>query len=456
MKINCGIAEDLLPLYVDGICTQGSRQAVEEHLKNCEMCREKYRRMTSDLEMDFSTGNDADMGNTGHDSVEADKENAGKFRKGIRKLRRRWFMSVIAAFMVIPVLFCTVNQFRGEGICFTNLYQIIQGYRYLAAIENGQYDRAFDMIDSEDVWKSLTETDSGANVSDYQSMVIDSETWYSLNWDNFTGSSSKAGEAVTDEERESAAEEKTEAVVNGEDALAIWENILQRGQYAMFIVPEQAYLQLKKENRLPEMIPMESGETEENYIRRIQDTDGTMYYAGSYMIPLYDDNLSDREIIEYVKWDSLVVPESIWKEMYAAEQESGKEFIKAAKWYTDMGYEAWRDESKKRFIQAMEQFQEKYGSFKKTGFHAAYRMISQNEKEQENCGKVWWQMEYDLYFDGRKKCCGGIILMCRSGKIRLAGGYDYGFIDDISPDGGSAVDEFINLMAEFWYRFGDD
>lgn len=35
-NVTCGIAEDLLPLYMDGCCSKDSRQAVEEHMRTCE------------------------------------------------------------------------------------------------------------------------------------------------------------------------------------------------------------------------------------------------------------------------------------------------------------------------------------------------------------------------------------------------------------------------------------
>ena len=38
--MNCDIVRDLLPLYEDGLCSEESRKAVEEHLKTCEACRE--------------------------------------------------------------------------------------------------------------------------------------------------------------------------------------------------------------------------------------------------------------------------------------------------------------------------------------------------------------------------------------------------------------------------------
>lgn len=47
MKISCNMAEDLLPLYLDGTCSQDSRAALEAHLEECERCREILRRMQS-------------------------------------------------------------------------------------------------------------------------------------------------------------------------------------------------------------------------------------------------------------------------------------------------------------------------------------------------------------------------------------------------------------------------
>lgn len=38
-KLNCSIIKDLIPSYLDGICSEDSREAVEEHLASCEPCR---------------------------------------------------------------------------------------------------------------------------------------------------------------------------------------------------------------------------------------------------------------------------------------------------------------------------------------------------------------------------------------------------------------------------------
>ena len=47
MNISCKIAEDLLPLYLDNSCSEDSRAALEEHLKDCPSCRMKLNRMQS-------------------------------------------------------------------------------------------------------------------------------------------------------------------------------------------------------------------------------------------------------------------------------------------------------------------------------------------------------------------------------------------------------------------------
>jgi len=48
-RITCGIAEDLLPLYIDGCCSEDSRQVLEEHLETCKKCKEKYAHMQKEI-----------------------------------------------------------------------------------------------------------------------------------------------------------------------------------------------------------------------------------------------------------------------------------------------------------------------------------------------------------------------------------------------------------------------
>lgn len=46
MKIPCSIAKDLMPLYHDGVCSDETKAAVEEHLDDCASCRELYGKLS--------------------------------------------------------------------------------------------------------------------------------------------------------------------------------------------------------------------------------------------------------------------------------------------------------------------------------------------------------------------------------------------------------------------------
>lgn len=47
--ITCGMAADLLPLYLDGRCSADSRAALEAHMDTCPACRAQYAQLRRDL-----------------------------------------------------------------------------------------------------------------------------------------------------------------------------------------------------------------------------------------------------------------------------------------------------------------------------------------------------------------------------------------------------------------------
>lgn len=44
-RMHCDIVKDLLPLYVDDVCSEKSRMVIEEHLKECEECKKCYEQL---------------------------------------------------------------------------------------------------------------------------------------------------------------------------------------------------------------------------------------------------------------------------------------------------------------------------------------------------------------------------------------------------------------------------
>lgn len=92
MKITCGIVEDLLPLYIDDICSPDSKAALEEHLNGCPSCREKLNRMQKD---DFGW----------KDQVDANEIQLVNYAKKIRNHRIRVaILSIITTLALAALL----------------------------------------------------------------------------------------------------------------------------------------------------------------------------------------------------------------------------------------------------------------------------------------------------------------------------------------------------------------
>lgn len=71
MKISCEIIKDLLPLYLDGVCSNDSKALIEEHLAECDSCKAELQAMKGELFMN-------------------DKEQNLKEAEAVKKLSRRW------------------------------------------------------------------------------------------------------------------------------------------------------------------------------------------------------------------------------------------------------------------------------------------------------------------------------------------------------------------------------
>ena len=78
MKVTCKVIQDLLPLYVDGVCSPDTAALVEEHLKDCEACQEAYHALK---EAPAPTPGD------GADKDAAVAKGLKKVKNGLRKKR---------------------------------------------------------------------------------------------------------------------------------------------------------------------------------------------------------------------------------------------------------------------------------------------------------------------------------------------------------------------------------
>lgn len=137
MNQNCEVIRDLLLLYEEDACSEATKKFVEEHLLVCEDCR-KYREA-----LKFSE----------HITVpeieEDDKTEKKVISRSFRKIKRRWVVSIIAILMIFPIAglgFLGVNEYKKEGICFSNLQEIAQCKKWVEYIEEGKFEEAAEMM----------------------------------------------------------------------------------------------------------------------------------------------------------------------------------------------------------------------------------------------------------------------------------------------------------------------
>ena len=95
MRLSCDVIQDLLPLYVDQACSEDSTGLVEEHMAECEVCRQTYDAMKSDGKTE-------------------ELVNSEEFRKqqtdSVKKVKKKWSRS--------KKIFLTVGIIIGAGLLY--------------------------------------------------------------------------------------------------------------------------------------------------------------------------------------------------------------------------------------------------------------------------------------------------------------------------------------------------
>ncbi len=115
-RFDCDITKDLLPLYVDSVCSKKSCECIEEHLKECNSCREELRILRECPEIP---------------TVEADVKKAVKNAgKRIKKGKKKAIIETTALIMIVALLVSTVTVYRvilNNAITEYNSYSNMEG-----------------------------------------------------------------------------------------------------------------------------------------------------------------------------------------------------------------------------------------------------------------------------------------------------------------------------------------
>ena len=107
-KINCNVIQDILPLYIDNVVSDDTKELVEEHLQNCEICQRVYHETKTDLENDMKIS-----AQTKESSHEAN--DLKSFRKFLKKRKIKTILLSIAATVIC---FVAVFTFMNKHVTY--------------------------------------------------------------------------------------------------------------------------------------------------------------------------------------------------------------------------------------------------------------------------------------------------------------------------------------------------
>lgn len=113
--MKCKIICDLLPMYIDDVCSDETKELVEQHLDTCSGCRQEYEKMKTEITMNQAE----DMGEK--ELMERGKETMTEHVK--EKLYRRGILGDTILNLLLS--FCMfIYSIQGMGEEF-NVYAII-------------------------------------------------------------------------------------------------------------------------------------------------------------------------------------------------------------------------------------------------------------------------------------------------------------------------------------------
>lgn len=100
MKIDCEVIKDLLPLYIDGACSNKSKEIIEEHIRECNSCKKEFQLMNNDLCLSHVEKN--------LDEAKAIKKISKEWKKGMLKALVKGIL-ITAIFALIFFIFMDVK-----------------------------------------------------------------------------------------------------------------------------------------------------------------------------------------------------------------------------------------------------------------------------------------------------------------------------------------------------------
>lgn len=101
-KISCNTIKDLLPLYIDGVCSSDSIDIIEEHLKECPLCEAELVNLQNNTDIKPEIDKDVDKAvKTANKKIKKGKKKA--VIKTLSLVMSLLLVIGIAAYLVVPI-----------------------------------------------------------------------------------------------------------------------------------------------------------------------------------------------------------------------------------------------------------------------------------------------------------------------------------------------------------------
>lgn len=120
--MNCNIVKDLIPSYIDGLCSQDSKILVEEHIKTCPACKAVFDSMADGMNVEAS--DDQNVGGVNSSDVISIDEKAvmQKVNQKLKKdAQRKVTKYVIAAIVTVVLVIMLVLPIQSMNVRDLNI-----------------------------------------------------------------------------------------------------------------------------------------------------------------------------------------------------------------------------------------------------------------------------------------------------------------------------------------------
>ncbi|WP_312653307.1 zf-HC2 domain-containing protein [Proteiniclasticum sp.] len=387
--ISCKIIQDLLILYASDECSDDSKHMVENHLETCMECQNAFETLKEPaltVKEKFLDVRTEDF----------------NFRKGFKKIRTRWFLSLISVLLIFPLLGAGIlvrNQAKGEGIAFTNLEELYATRSFLKAVQKGEYERAFSYIDVDRLYESVT-GDPIEHIDDWDSkyieVEIDGELWY-----------------VNSEVYQS----DYEAYLKSGDADEFWAAMMiyNSEQRSTTAIPETRFENSAKifaihSGRSIRVVDKDTVVPDYGFdYTLLKAADGKMFYYPTYG-GSYDEN--DPQVLIN---GSFIIPASVYETFMILIDQETEKVKETAEYYRKMGISSYTEILKKDFLSNMQNLRNQGITISSFSFSNLYRHTDSGE----------WQFDISLICEqgSSRSSSGGIIVFAKDRSLEISGGF---------------------------------